>query len=33
MKRKNFSVNYAKHSKSVRSLKITLKLVKMKDKK
>jgi hypothetical protein len=33
MKRKNFSVNFAKHSKSVRSLKIMLKLVKMKDKK
>jgi hypothetical protein len=33
MKRKNFSVNYAKHSKNVRSLRIMQKLVKMKDKK
>jgi hypothetical protein len=33
MKRKNFNVNYAKHLKSVRSLKITQKHVKMKDKK
>jgi hypothetical protein len=33
MRKKNFNVNYAKHSKNVRLLRITQKLVKMKDKK
>lgn len=33
MKRKNFNVSSAKHLKNVRSHRIMLKLVKMKDKK